>query len=84
MDDEDKELLFDQTEHFVENKPKIDQLEDVIASQQLEDVVIPADKLIIFQEQKNEEDQSVEALNVAVVLESTAAGDVTTTDFITQ
>jgi hypothetical protein len=68
----------------VENKPKIDQIEDVIASQQIEDVVIPADKLIIFQEQKAEEDQSVEALNVAVVLESTAAGDVTTTDFITQ
>ena len=68
----------------MENKPKIDQIEDVIASQQIEDVVIPADKLIIFQEQKAEEDQSVEALNVAVVLESTAAGDVTTTDFITQ
>jgi hypothetical protein len=66
----------------VENKPKIDLVEEILASQ-LEDVVIPADKLIIFQEQKPEEDQSIEALNVAVVLETAAPGDVTTTDFIT-
>ena len=66
----------------MENKPKIDLVEELLASQ-LEDVVIPADKLIIFQEQKAEEDQSIEALNVAVVLETAAPGDVTTTDFIT-
>ncbi len=66
----------------MENKPKIDLVEEILASQ-LEDVVIPADKLIIFQEQKPEEDQSIEALNVAVVLETAAPGDVTTTDFIT-
>ena len=66
----------------MENKPKIDLVEEILASQ-LEDVVIPADKLIIFQEQKPEEEQSIEALNVAVVLETAAPGDVTTTDFIT-
>lgn len=66
----------------MENKPKIDLVEEILASH-LEDVVIPADKLIIFQEQKPEEDQSIEALNVAVVLETAAPGDVTTTDFIT-
>ncbi len=66
----------------MENKLKIDLVEEILASQ-LEDVVIPADKLIIFQEQKPEEEQSIEALNVAVVLETAAPGDVTTTDFIT-
>jgi hypothetical protein len=49
----------------------------------VEDAVIPAEKLIIFQEEKVDEDESVEALNVAVVHEG-APGDLTSTDFITQ
>ena len=76
----------DQTEHFVESKPKIDHLEEQtpeIVESQIEDVVIPAENLIIFQEQKADEEESVEALNVAVVLEG-APGDLTSTDFITQ
>lgn len=41
----------DQTEHFVESKPKIDHLEEQapeIVASQIEDVVIPAENLIIF------------------------------------
>ena len=41
----------DQTEHFVESKPKIDDLEEQapeIVASQIEDVVIPAENLIIF------------------------------------
>jgi hypothetical protein len=41
----------DQTEHFVGGKPKIDHLEEQapeIVASQFEDVVIPAENLIIF------------------------------------
>lgn len=51
LDDDDKELLLDQTEQFVESKPKMDHLEEQapeIVASQIEDVVIPAENLIIF------------------------------------
>lgn len=84
LDDEDKELLFDQTENLVDQSP-IDQQDEVQQEQEqlqespskvpgMEDVSIPVENLIIFQEQRVEEDQSVQDLNVAVVMEP-ALGD---------
>lgn len=79
----------DQTEHFIEKRPNLFENAETTEEQNthsqqdpVAELVISADKLIMFQEQRPEDDQSNEALNMAVVVES-APGDQTTTDFIT-
>jgi hypothetical protein len=81
LDDDDKELLMDQTEHFIEKRPNLyenaeptEEWNTHSQKDQVAELVISADKLIMFQEQRPEDDQSNEALNMAVVVES-APGD---------